>query len=134
MHMAIASAFIGSSASRVLIALLVAGSVALFVVAITVLLGRNGAEPGAARDRHRVRGEQTAQRAAHHPRGQLPRPRIHQPGKVCGVQRFGREVEGTACPLLEDREYGRGNIVASPKAVGKSRRDRPSTSSTSAAA
>jgi tight adherence protein B len=44
MHMAIASAFIGSSASRVLIAVLVAGSVALFVVAVSVLLGRRQAK------------------------------------------------------------------------------------------
>ena len=44
MHMAIASAFIGSSASRVLIALLVAVAVALFVVAVTVLLGRSQAK------------------------------------------------------------------------------------------
>ena len=44
MHMAIASAFIGSSASRVLIALLVAVSVALFVVAVTVLFGRSQAK------------------------------------------------------------------------------------------
>jgi len=44
MHMVTASAFIGSSASRVLIALLVAGSVALFVVAVTVLLGRSQAK------------------------------------------------------------------------------------------
>jgi tight adherence protein B len=44
MHMVIASAFIGSSASRVLIALLVAVSVALFVVAFTVLLGRSQAK------------------------------------------------------------------------------------------
>jgi tight adherence protein B len=44
MHMAIASEFIGSSASRVLIAVLAAGSVALFVVAVTVLLGRSQAK------------------------------------------------------------------------------------------
>jgi tight adherence protein B len=44
MHMAIASQFIGSSASRVLIALLAAGSAALFVVEITVLLGRTQAK------------------------------------------------------------------------------------------
>src|SRR4051794_20711608 len=44
MHMAIASQFIGSSASRVLIAVLAAGSVALFVVAVTVLFGRSQAK------------------------------------------------------------------------------------------
>jgi tight adherence protein B len=44
MHLAIASAFIGSSASRILIAVLVAGSVALFVVAVTVLFGRSQAK------------------------------------------------------------------------------------------
>ncbi len=44
MHTAIASQFIGSSASRVLIAVLVAGSVALFVVALTVLFGRSQAK------------------------------------------------------------------------------------------
>jgi tight adherence protein B len=44
MHLATASAFIGSSASRVLIALLVAGAVALFVVAITVLFGKSQAK------------------------------------------------------------------------------------------
>src|SRR5690349_2433408 len=44
MYTAIASAFIGSSASRVLIAVLVAGSVALFVVAVSVLLGRTQAK------------------------------------------------------------------------------------------
>jgi tight adherence protein B len=44
MHLAIASAFIGSSASRVLIAVLVAGAVALFVVAITVLFGKSQAK------------------------------------------------------------------------------------------
>src|SRR5204863_7735633 len=43
MHMAIAGAFIGSSGSRVLIALLAAGAAGLFVVAITVLLGRTQA-------------------------------------------------------------------------------------------
>jgi tight adherence protein B len=43
MHMAIASAFIGSSGSRVLIAVLAAGAAGLFVVAITVLLGRTQA-------------------------------------------------------------------------------------------
>src|SRR4051812_73000 len=44
MHMAIASAFIGSSASRVLIAVIVALSVALFVVAITILFGKSQAK------------------------------------------------------------------------------------------
>ena len=44
MHMVIASAFIGSSASRVVIALLAAGAVALFVVGISVLLGRTQAK------------------------------------------------------------------------------------------
>ena len=44
MHMAIASAFIGSSASRVLIAVLAAGAAGLLVVAITVLLGRSQAK------------------------------------------------------------------------------------------
>src|SRR5579859_4776429 len=44
MHMVIASAFIGSSASRVLIAVLAAASVALFVVGVSVLLGRTQAK------------------------------------------------------------------------------------------
>jgi tight adherence protein B len=44
MHTAIASAFIGSSASRILIAVLAAGAAALFVVAVTVLLGRTQAK------------------------------------------------------------------------------------------
>src|SRR5438477_6419816 len=44
MHMAIAGAFIGSSGSRVLIAVLAAAAAALFVVAITVLLGRSQAK------------------------------------------------------------------------------------------
>jgi tight adherence protein B len=44
MHMAIASAFIGSSASRVLIAVIVALSVALFVVAAAILLGKSQAK------------------------------------------------------------------------------------------
>jgi tight adherence protein B len=43
MHRAIAGAFIGSSGSRVLIAVLAAAAAALFVVAITVLLGRTQA-------------------------------------------------------------------------------------------
>jgi tight adherence protein B len=43
MHMVIAGAFIGSSGSRILIALLAAGAAGLFVVAITVLLGRTQA-------------------------------------------------------------------------------------------
>jgi len=44
MHLAIASAFIGSSASRVLIAVLVAAAVALFVVGIAVLFGKSQAK------------------------------------------------------------------------------------------
>ena len=39
-----ASAFIGSSASRLLIAVLVAAAVALLVVAVTVLFGRRQAK------------------------------------------------------------------------------------------
>ena len=44
MHSVIASAFIGSSGSRLLIALLTAAAVGLLVVAITVLLGRSQAK------------------------------------------------------------------------------------------
>jgi tight adherence protein B len=44
MHLAIASAFIGSSASRILIAVLVAAAVALLVVALTVLFGKSQAK------------------------------------------------------------------------------------------
>ena len=44
MHSVIASAFIGSSGSRLLIALLTAAAVGLLVIAITVLLGRSQAK------------------------------------------------------------------------------------------
>ncbi len=44
MHLAIASQFIGSSASRIVIALVTAGAVALFVVAVSVLFGRTQAK------------------------------------------------------------------------------------------
>ena len=44
MHMVIASAFIGSSGSRLLIAVLTAGAAGLLVVAVTVLFGRSQAK------------------------------------------------------------------------------------------